>query len=495
MKNKLAPAKKNRFATLMMCAVYLVAAAGLCGVVIFTLKDAATIQQALMPIFLFATFVVAVVLLREPLFGVSVLLALMPILSAGFLDIRIIDIAGMKLNILLPMGVMACLLLGDLEGSMRKTEKKVIVGVLILFFAAYLRSLDYAPMRLSTEEIVSTGLYLRSYMLKDLLCFLPFIFICMYFNTEKQVHTLIKAIFWGITILGIFTIIIFSLFIHPLGNFEVNKAQYLQHYMLHPNDTANMFLLAFPLMMGYAYYQKKLVYFAAVGICLVSIVVLFSRTVYVLTAVATVLFLIYKKKLFQFVVAAFVGVCSFPLWPANIRKYALTLVQGRDLNVITSGRTGQIWQPLLYEVSQYDIVKLLFGYGRFGVFQTRVYLGNDIFSVSHAHNVYLTTLLETGLVGLLFFTGTFCYYLVRFFKQMRSTQNPFFKQILPCICLSIALYLVRGAAGGYFLPSLSNFYLWGMAAIGIVVLKADVINLGVENFAESEPAHKIGRKV
>lgn len=495
MKHKLQQAYNQNKPTLVMVIAWCVMLAGICGFMFFTLKDGATFKQAIIPVLLFAGCVAAVIFIRQPLSGIYILIAGMPILAADFLNTRVINMAGMKLDVILPAGVLFCLLISQCKTSMRKTETKFILCVLAVFFIAYLRGMEYALPYLSTDILVTRGSYLRSYVLKDFLYFLPFILICVYFNSERQVELLIKAVFWGITILGIFIAVIFVIYIRPLGDFEVSKAYYSVYYSGHPNDIANTFLVAFPLMLGYAFYRKKAIYYGAVGICLVAIVLLFSRTVYVLVAVATVVFLLMEKKIFLLIAGAFAGGASIPVWPDSIKKYAMTLVRGDNLNTLTSGRTENIWRPLLQELSGYSLPRWLFGYGSYGVFKTNSYQAGDIFTIAHAHNVYLNTILDTGLVGLAVFLVLFVYYLWQFFRASRLTKNPFFSMMLRCICMAVVLYLIRGLSGGFFLPQLSNMYLWISIGIGIVILKVESGKGGEQQDADNKQAQEAGHSI
>lgn len=454
-------------------AIWLAVLVALCVFLVITLRKGVTFKMAIVPLLLGAGCLVAMVVLRNPLVGGYILVAGLPILAADFLNTRVINIAGMKLDILLSAGVVACLFLNQCASSMGKREKRVVLIVLALFIVANLRGMQFALPNLSTEETVTAGTYFRSYFLKDFLYFMPFIIICAYLNEEKQVHALLNALFFGVVILGIFISVIFIIHIRPLGDYETTKAYYTLFYDGHPNDIVNFFLVAFPVMMGYAMHKKTLWHFAGVGVCLVAIVLLFSRTVYVLAAVAVVLFFLMEKKVGWLIGAGVAGVATIPFLPDTIKKYAMTLVSGNNLNTITSGRTENIWRPLLLEMKGYSLSQMLFGYGSYGIFKTNSFRGGDIFTVAHAHNVYLTTVLETGLLGLAAFVGIFVYYLFKFWRVAKKSENEFFRRMLRCICLSLLLYLARGFSGGFFLPQLSNMYLWVVLGIGVVILKAE----------------------
>ena len=126
---------KSVLATALLWGVVMVV---LCAFLFITLRNGVTVKQAMIPILLGAGCVIAAIFIREPLFGVYILVAAMPVLAADFLSSRLINIAGVKLDILLCMGVFACLLFGHVRGSMGSTEKKFSVLILLVFFVAYM---------------------------------------------------------------------------------------------------------------------------------------------------------------------------------------------------------------------------------------------------------------------------------------------------------------------------------------------------------------------
>ncbi|MFV0400695.1 MAG: O-antigen ligase family protein [Oscillospiraceae bacterium] len=465
--------KRFRLPSLGDMFLWMAALIGLMGFLFFIFKDGPSVKKATTVLILCAAVIAAVVFLRNALLGIYALVAFLPLLAASFLSTRIINIPGIKLEILIPFGALFCLLINKVPSDLGAREKKIIMALTVIYLFSMFRAIGFALPFLSTEEPVTAGQFFRSYILKDYVYFFPFIFICAYLREDKDIHSLLQSLNIGVLLLGGYLLILYITTLRFYGDFETIRDYYLLFYPAHTNEIANFFLLAVPLLMGYAFYKKKLVYFGVLGIALVSILMLYSRTVYMLTAVAVVVFLVMEKKGLLLLGGVGIVGASFPFWPDNVVTRVTSLFQSSNANQLTAGRTDEIWQPLIQEMLGYDPLTLLFGFGRYGIFQTKAFNQGSMLAVSHAHNAYLNTILDAGIVGMIFFVAVILYYLYQFYKASKKTENSFRKLMLRCICISIVLYMARGMSGGFFLPCLTNMYLWAILAFGVVCLKAE----------------------
>lgn len=465
--------KRFRLDVLGNLFLWMVALGGLLLILYSTFKDGPSIKTATTVLILCAALIAAVVFLRNALLGIYALVALLPILAATFLSTRIINIPGVKLEMLIPFGALFCLLINKAPSDLGAREKKIILALTVIYMFSMFRALGFVLPFLSVEEPVSAGQFFRSDILKDYVYFFPFIFICAYLRDDRHIHGLLQALNIGVLLLGGYLLILYITTVRFYGDVETIREYYLLYYPAHTNEIANFFLLAVPLLMGYALYKKKLFYFGVLGIALVSILMLYSRTVYMLTAVAIVIFLLMEKKVLALLGGIGILGASFPFLPDNVMARMTSLLQSTDTNQLTAGRTDEIWQPLIQEMLGYDPLTLLFGYGRYGIFQTQAFNQGSMLAVSHAHNAYLNTILDAGILGMIFFVAVILYYLFQFYQASKKSESPFRKLMLRCICISIVLYMARGMSGGFFLPCLTNMYLWAILAFGVVCLKAE----------------------
>ena len=157
--------------------------------------------------------------------------------------------------------------------------------------------------------------------------------------------------------------------------------------------------------------------------------------------------------------------------PSSISERALTGIESHDSYQLSAGRVSDIWVPLINEIVQ-SPEKLFFGSGRRAILFSDAYKNGHIYDTGHAHNLYLNTVLEIGLLGLTFF-GIFYFVFIKYiFKTIKKYWNsPNEREILLGVVVSTICFLIAGLTGREIFPNNANYPIWFVLAIGSAILK------------------------
>lgn len=194
-------------------------------------------------------------------------------------------------------------------------------------------------------------------------------------------------------------------------------------------------------------------------ILLMGIITTYSRNALICLVIGMLFFYFYKTKnkiKFSFILTAF---SLFLLGAYNFLKntsYTSTIsprndVWGYSLDVIASNTHN-----------------LLFGTGLSSFSEAvSVYMANS-FVYFHAHNLYLETLLEMGIIGLTLLVSFLIYNLITAYKNIRL-RNKF----LRVLSFSICIYIIAILALGGFDSTFDYFYtqVWLYLILGILYAK------------------------
>lgn len=117
----------------------------------------------------------------------------------------------------------------------------------------------------------------------------------------------------------------------------------------------------------------------------------------------------------------------------------LGFVSTGDVNKFTTGRTG-IWSQYLQYFSQQSLLEKLFG--------SSLSLFRDHYGIiAHTHNFWVDVLIETGLVGFIFYFISLVILFSRYFKNRRKELSQFFGLAILAIfilySLTLSLYSER----------------------------------------------------
>jgi O-antigen ligase len=153
----------------------------------------------------------------------------------------------------------------------------------------------------------------------------------------------------------------------------------------------------------------------------------------------------------------------------QVRDRVVTLFNGQSSSVNYQGINSFEWRLRMWKSSFSKIARRpLQGYGL-----TSFMRMSEIFSEvggkgMGAHNIYLETLFETGIVGLLSLLALFFTPLLIFSKYMRSCAEPLESKLWAVVVAYMVGYIIVGSADNLSYYLVFNWYVWFF--IGLMML-------------------------
>lgn len=408
-----------------------------------------------------------------------VLVLILPFLGLGVFNESLAGIPGLRPQIILvPMMLLFFII--------NKKSYRIPAGltlsffiILVLFTISFIRSIEYASWisgRFSDYTVYS---YASTQYLSPIIIMLPLLLIPLYYQSENEIHRITTVLVASITIISACVIALYLL-VEPLKN-DLNHFRNTLSAVLgiHGNDLANFCFLAVPFLLVLCLYKKSIWAYGALLLTLGATALSYSRTAYFVVLFAIVLFYFIsgRYKYLPIIAVVIFLALQFAL-PESIIDRALTGISEGDLNLISAGRIQFLWQPILNEIKMKPDV-IWFGYGIHGIINMRAWQTGTIFSVGHAHNMYLDMVLESGLVGLFSLLAFYAHVLVKFIKGFRRLElNPYQRDLLAAVIVAIICYLISGLTGRRLFPSLSNIYVWIITGLGYSLVSAGKAKVG-----------------
>ena len=170
---------------------------------------------------------------------------------------------------------------------------------------------------------------------------------------------------------------------------------------------------------------SKIITYGYIGVCIVSILLIGSRTSLIGLVVSVLVTYIFANKhkgtsispkkvlAFVIVIASIVAVLYFVMRNNPSVYYRFTFSSENRLDVASVTRRTEVWKALIYYVIP---AHLFFGVG-FGLLNVKTVVAPYVLYAKHAHNMFFAILSETGLVGLLLFLSFFIHYFVKIIKS------------------------------------------------------------------------------
>lgn len=401
------------------------------------------------------------------------LLLILPFLGIGFFNQSLGGIPGLRPQLLLVPLVLVLL-------SIHKKPYTIPPGLVISFFAilvlltiAFFRSIEYASQISGRYTDYTVYSYASTQYISPVIIMLPLVLIPMYYQSERDIYCMILVLTASITIISVCVIGIYLLKEPMKLNFEHFRGTLSSVLGIHGNDLANFCFLAIPFLIVLCLNKRAVWTYGCLFVTLAATALSYSRTAYFIVLFAIVLFYLLSGRVRYLPVIALIIflVLQFAM-PESIIDRALTGFSAGDLNTISAGRIQYLWKPILNEIGRKpDVIQ--FGYGIHGIINMRAWQTGTIFSVGHAHNMYLDMILESGVLGLVVLLCFYTYVLIRFMKAFyRESLNPFQKDLLAAVIVAIICYLISGLTGRRLFPSLSNVYVWIIVGLGFSLVSS-----------------------
>jgi hypothetical protein len=405
------------------------------------------------------------VLYLKPPYALAALVLLAPFSGTILIGEKFGGIPGLKIINLVLLAVFMAFLLSKRRFRVTGPEIVFIFGSILLLAISVVRSIPHLHiLNLYFQETMGTGKYLVSGLVKPIFYLLPFLVIAGYMRGRNDVDFMTRCFKYSMLILSVCVLTFYLVEIPNKTNFDYVRYAFGQFFGMHTNGLSDFYILGYPIVLAWFVYKKNT--FNAINLILAlgSVAVLYSRTAYVLIVFSTILFLVLDKKKKLLPVVLLLGICAVFIAPDTVIDRGLTGIEDRNLQTFSAGRVENIWMPLVNDIKG-DPKKLLVGSGRHAIIHSSpIWKG-------HAHNMYLTTFLDTGIVGLSFFVAFFVYFLRGIRNGMREVPEGKYRTLLTGTLVSIVAYLISGMTGREFFPEMSNSYLWISLAIALNIIK------------------------
>lgn len=426
----------------------------------------------------FAIFVVVfapfafIFLLNKPVTLLSILILIMPFSATSLFDMQIMGVPGLKLiNILFVMTFFS-FIHAKRPVDVQLNEKLFIIGTIALLLIAVIRSVPHIPLfNIIWSEHYSINRYFQSFLLKPIIYLSPFIYLSLFISDRRILRKILRIYIVSMVLLSTFLLGLYIFNAPDKANFESVRESLSVAMHLHGNNLATIYTISFPIFLSVFFIRKSILSLTGLILVVITIGILYSRTAYFLIVLSTVLYLLISKrpKFIPFVL--FIGILLSVFIPHSITQRAITGLQSKDRYEISAGRIDGIWIPLMQEISK-SPKNVLIGRGRHAILFSKAHNSGIIYRTGHAHNMYLDILLDTGLIGLMFFLGFFLFYLRKYLIHVKKLDLLIEdREMLYGVIVSIICFLIAGMTGRSFFPTLPNYPIWLALAIGSVIIK------------------------
>lgn len=410
--------------------------------------------------------------------GVVLLILLMPISSSTVFPHEMLGVTGLNpLNLLLVATLGSCLLHGVSDGSLRRFAPRPLLWLYIvpILIAGTLGSRhvgDITPafFMYGQLEFHDAAGYFRDLVVKPLSSVVFALLVgAAVSKSEKPEKFLFPTLIstWAMS-----SIVIVFVFQSGVGLGQLasdDSREFLSKLGLHANDLGRLYAVAYALLL-FTWAESKdtglrLALLASMGMVVVALVLTFSRGAFLGFVVVNVLFLLWRRNAKALMFFGLLAAVAAFLLPGAVYDRVESGF-GSGLDAISAGRIEGIWLPLLPDVLRSPV----FGDGLGSILWSeamRTGVGVSILGVAQAHNAYLETVLDMGIIGLIFV----CAYFVHVFRGFRAlgvdpALSPSLRGFYRGAAAGLASFLVAGIVGSYLTPRPEQIFLW--LAIGMM---------------------------
>ncbi|MBP2027202.1 O-antigen ligase [Acetoanaerobium pronyense] len=441
------------------------------------------IDPYMIAIFPAATFI-GVIYLHQKELTIATSIIVLPLLTSTIFSMEILPVPGGKLNNILMMLLLIGFLLNNkLKFSDIKLGTFFYFISIILITSAVIRTNHVAPYSVEFwKEGYNPVKFFLSHGLIPILTTLPYLIIIGTVRTKKDIE---KIVYYLAMSMGIFAIVILLVFVFrvPFGSdfSTVREIIGIDHLGMHGNNIADFFIVGFPLLLSMALAgdnPKRKWFLMGTAFSLMAVLIIYSRTAYAMIGFSVVAIAFLTKK-YKILLPAVASVLIIVMLMPSVVNRALSDLDTGEANAITAGRTELIWGEILSELyakKSYDPWRIAVGHGRYGVLSLATFRNQKMLRVTHAHNMYIDTLVDTGVLGLGFYILIYLYLLsglIRKFIKFKKANDVWGSHLIVGLFVGILSFLFRGLTDSFLLPQLTNSYAYIFVAISFVVLRKD----------------------
>lgn len=410
--------------------------------------------------------------LKKPFILLQILILIMPFTVTSILNVQLMGVPGLKvINILFVLTVVS-FIISKIGNNINFYEKLFVVGMMFILLIAVIRSLPQIQVINQVwGDSFSYGRFIQTFFFKSIIYFSLFIFIAMYVSTFSKVELLLKTYVFSMFNLSVFILVVYVFFTPDKNNFSSVRENFGSILHLHGNSLGTIYVTSFPIIVSSFFIKKNWLTIATLILSVIVIGLSYSRTAYFLVVLSFFMYLFISKRLNMVPILSIFLIILIQFIPSTITERALTGIEDKDVYQISAGRVSTIWAPVANELLE-SPKKLFFGIGINGYVLTDAFKRGLIFPTSHAHNLYLDTILNMGLFAVSIFMMFYMIFVKNIIKAINFNSNEADKnEILFGVLVSTLSFLLAGLTGRQFFPSIFNYPFWIMLGFGSAILK------------------------
>jgi len=425
-------------------------------------------------VLLFTSLLASLFILLDFRVGVAVLIVLMPLSRSTLFPHQMAGVTGLNpLNLLLMATFVAYFLRALADGGLRRfIPPRLFWLYLVPFFIAgalgsrHIGEIAPSVFYYDVVEFTDAAGYIRDVVVKPsflvLFALLVGSAVARSRNPEKFVVPIMVSI-WAMGLLVVAFVGISGVSLDMLSGGRAR--QFLSGLGLHANDLGRLYATAYALLLfTFAATERRMLKVAlAASMLLVvaALVLTFSRGAFLGFLVVNMLFIFSRRNVLGWILGGLMVAAMLFVLPGTLWDRVTAGFSG-DLNTLTAGRTGEIWLPLLPELWRSPFI----GNGLSSILWSDAMRSEMILQVGHAHNAYLQTLLDMGLIGLLLLLTFFALLLRGFWRASRDPSvSPTMRGFFEGAAIGLVSFLAAGVAGSSLTPCAEQSFLWLAAGI------------------------------
>jgi hypothetical protein len=383
------------------------------------------------------------------------LVFILPFQHVPFLDANLYGVQGLKPFNLLSAVVLAYLLFqGELLHARDHIEQRSI-RIFLLYFATFtialIRSIPNAPLFHDRFPTTFPDTYL-DYILS---CWIvPAFYVLLFLFTLKRIcslqslERLTTVMCFSILLLSAAFIILLLMNPSALQGSRDEMAELASssgrapmvdlcdtYFGVHYNTIGTIYICTIPLLL-YKVLTRNALWMVPLGLSLLAVLLLESRSALVTVAVSCSLLLILRRRFVVLIIGGALASVALLLWGGPTIDALLSVGfgdgTGFSANSLLTGRVDLIWAPLLDEWTS-NIGLFLFGAGRFGIVTSDLFYSGALIQTTHAHNAIINFFLDCGAI----FSSVLIIFLLvgiaTAWRVGRSLNNDLYWALFACI--------------------------------------------------------------
>ncbi len=298
---------------------------------------------------------------------------------------------------------------------------------------------------------------------------LPYLTVSQFRFEKKTIENFLKILLWANIIViayallqkyAGFPIIVKKLFTDDWLRFK----GYHSHPLRFAGYLSTVVVIAFSFGI---YYKRFFVYMA--GIIFSALLLNGSRT-YWFSVVITFCVISFLKSwrvfIYTFLLISFIGLGFYYIFPETSKRVKASYDSEYGVNKLSNIELRKNFWKAGFEIS---VISPVYGIGakKVGDYLEDYKEKGLIDNTAHCHNIYITSLAETGIIGVGMLIFIIFYFLRKYFLLYKKANDEFTKTLAVS---AFALWL-NVALGGIFENNFSTFVLWGLMSVWLGIVE------------------------